>query len=290
MVLASVTGPTHIQYLPTIQERWNVSDLVCIGEARAAVRTGVTEFLDGHDRDQMSADVDLQTCFKGDDSNLGKVRVLDYNVFALKDIEGRGYDYAGPPTGFVHRGRNLLFLRRTNVLREFESSVLIYATAIPLADEPPVYPEIGSTQFTRVVVTRELEAALLQEDRDGAGNISDIEYLLDWLGAEDGIIELSEFSKSAPEIVQRDIAVALLSRKLQSYEPVVISLMLDSSAPCWKRENAALALGRNGTDAALAPLRQIAAQPATTQDLQILRHAATESLQSIEHRLNVSNH
>lgn len=290
LALASATGAINAQYLPTIQQRWDVSDLVCIGQATAPARTGFTEFIDGSDRDQMSADVDLQMCFKGDRPNPSRIRVFDYSVFALEDIEGKGgYAYAGPPTGFVRKGRNLLFLRKTNVPGEFETSVLIYATAIPLADEPPIYPAARSAQFTRVVVTRELEAALLQEDRNG-GNISDIGHLFDWLGAQDGIAELSRFSKSAPRTVQRNVAVALLSRGLQSYEPAVIALLLDSSAPGWKRENAALALGRSGTEAAVAPLRQIAIQPATTQELESLREVANESLHSLEHRLNISDH
>jgi hypothetical protein len=100
--------------------------------------------------------------------------------------------------------------------------------AIPLADQPPVYPAAGSAQFTRVVVTRELEAALLQED---SGDLRDISYLFDWLGVQDGIAELSRFSKSVPRAVRCDLAVALLSRELQSYQPEVISLLLDSSAP-----------------------------------------------------------
>lgn len=292
LTLAFTTGAVDAQYLPTIQRRWDVSDLVCIGEATTPARTGLTRFIDGGDRDQVSADVDLQICFKGDRPNPSKIRVFDYDVFAQKDLEGRsGYGYSGPPTGFARKGRNLLFLRSTNVSGEYETSVLIYATAIPLADQPPIYPAAGSAQFTRVVVTRELEAALLQEDRGrGDDNISDIDYLFDWLGVQDGIAELSRFSKSVPRAVRCDLAVALLSWELQSYEPDVISLLLDSSAPGWKRENAARALGRSGTDAALAPLRQISSQPATTDELESLWEVSKESLHSLEQRLSVSNH
>jgi hypothetical protein len=166
LTLAFATGAVDTQYLPTIQQRWDVSDLVYIGKATTPVRTDLTRFIDGSDRDQISTDVDLQMCFKGDRPNPSKIRAFDYDVFAQKDLEGgRGYGYSGPPTGFARKGRNLLFLRSTNVPGEYETSVLIYATAVPLADQPPIYPAAGSAQFTRVVVTRELEAALLQEDR-----------------------------------------------------------------------------------------------------------------------------
>jgi hypothetical protein len=317
LILVFATGAVDTRYLPTIQQRWDVSDLVCIGEATTPVRTGLTRFIDGSDRDQMSIDVDLQMCFKGDRPNPSKIRVFDYDVFAQKDLEGaRGYGYGGPPTGFARKGRNLLFLRSTNDPGEYETSVLIYATAIPLADQPPIYPAAGSAQFTRVVVTRELEAALLQEDSGESSNLRDISYLFDWLGvqdsgcdvypprtqgvdgladvlgiqASDGIAELSRFSKSSPPPVQRDIAVDLVSRGLKSYEREVISLLLDSSVPFWKRENAALALGRCGTDASVAALRTISMQPATTQESEELRGVAKESLESLEHRVSISNH
>ena len=254
LILVFATGAVDTGYLPTIQQRWDVSDLVCIGEATTPVRTGLTRFIDGSDRDQMSIDVDLQMCFKGDRPNPSKIRVFDYDVFAQKDLEGaRGYGYGGPPTGFARKGRNLLFLRSTNVPAEYETSVLIYATAIPLADQPPIYPAAGSAQFARVVVTRELEAALLQEDSGESSNLRDISYLFDWLGVQDGIAELSRFSKSSPPPVQGDIAVALVSRGQKSYEPEVISVLLDSSVPFWKRENAARALGRRGTDVRRGP-------------------------------------
>jgi hypothetical protein len=53
------------QYLASIQQRWDVSGLVCIGDASSPIRTGLTRTIDGSDRDQLSAEVGLETCFKG---------------------------------------------------------------------------------------------------------------------------------------------------------------------------------------------------------------------------------
>ena len=287
LALIFSTGGMDTQYyLPSIQQRWDVSDLVCIGNATTPVRTGRTEFIDGRDRDQLSADIDLQTCLKGDCPKPSRIRVFDYDVFAEKDLEGgSGYGYSGPPTGFVRKGRNLLFLRKTDDPGEYQTAVLIYATAIPLADEPPIYPAADSAGYVRAVVTRELEAALLQEDRgQGTDDLTDIGYLFDWLGGQRGIDELSSFAKSAPLPVQRDLALRLLSLEQKSWEPEVISLLLDSSAPAWKRENAARALGRSGTAAAVGPLRQVAMLSGTTQQAKSLQEVAQESLRSVEHR------
>src|SRR5260370_951760 len=48
-----------------LQFRWDYSDLVCTGVAAEPKRTGIVENLGGSDRDQLSARVELQTCFKG---------------------------------------------------------------------------------------------------------------------------------------------------------------------------------------------------------------------------------
>jgi hypothetical protein len=272
------------QYLPSIQQRWDASDLVCIGDASSPVRTGLTRTIDGSDRDQLSAEVELETCFKGDRPTASEIRVLGYDVVAMKDL-GQGYAYAGPPTGFVSKGRNLLFLRQTQNPDDFEVTVPIYETAIHLADARPDNNSGGGLLSARLVLTQELEAAVVQFDD---GDLRYIGYLLDLLGTPAAIAELSKFSRDLPLAVQRDVAVALLFHGQPDAEPVVISLLLDTSAPTWKRGNAAGALGEHGTEAALGPLQQIASQHAETDDLESLRLTAHSSLDRLEHRLQAA--
>ena len=267
------------QYLPSIQQRWDASDLVCTGEASAPVRTGLTRAIHGSDRDLLSAEVELETCFKGERPTASQIRVLGYDVVASKDVGG-GYAYSGPPIGFVSKGRNLLFLRRTQNPDEFEVTVPVYQTAIHLAD---ARPDMGSGEGRwRLVFTQELEAAIVQFDD---ADLSYIDYLFDLLGVQTGIAELSQFSRGAPPTVQRDISVALLFHGQADAEPVVISLLLDTSAAAWKRENAAGALGEHGSKAALGPLRQIASEPRPTDDLKPLQLTAHSSLDRLERRL-----
>jgi len=267
------------QYLRTIQQRWDASGLVCTGEASAPVRTGLTRTIDGSDRDQLSTEVELETCFKGDRPTASEIRVLGYDVVAMKDV-AQGYGYSGPPTGFVSKGRNLLFLRPAQNPDEFEVAVPIYQTAIHLSDSrPDIKPGEGTQRF---VLTQELEAALVQFDD---ADLSYTDYLFDLLGVQSGIVELSRFSRGVPLAVQSDISVALLFHGQVDAESVVITLLLDMSAVQWKRENAAGALGEHGTTAALGPLQQIASQPATTDDRKSLQLWAHSALDRIEHRL-----
>jgi hypothetical protein len=269
------------RYLATLQQRWDASDLVCIGSASAPIRTGFTRMIDGSDRDQLSTEVELETCFKGKRPATSAVRVLGYDVVASKDVSG-GYVFAGPPTGFVRKGRNLLFLRRTETPHELEVSVPIYETAIRLADNRPYYAVEASPVSERFALTQEFEAALVQFD---ASDISDIGRILDLLGIREGIAELSRFSQHVPLSIQRDIAVALLAHDQVDYEPLAISLLMDASALAWKRANAAGALGEHGTERALPYLRQVASEPATTDDLKSLNVWALSASQRLERRL-----
>jgi hypothetical protein len=275
-------GSQNSSYLRTIQARWDASDLVCIGKASAPVRTGVTQVIDGRDRDQLSTDVELERCLKGDVPRSSGIRVLGDYVASAKDSAG-GFAYSGPPVGFVREGRNLIFLRRTTVPDEFVVTVPIYQTAIPLSDVPPDYPPATSPGFTATIVIRELESAMLQ-----LGELSDLEYidyLLDYMGTPDGIAELSRLSDTVPLAIQQDIAVTLLDHDQSQNESTVISLLLDPSALAWKRENAALALGRHGTHAALDPLLRVVLEPAGTEQLKMLHNAAESSLDSLKHRV-----
>jgi len=295
-----------VSSLPTIQARWDASDLVCIGEADSPQRTGRAEFIDGANRDQLSANVALERCFKGEKPDSPDVRVLGNYVAAAKPGD-RGvisFAYSGPPLGFVHNGRNLLFLLRTSVPDEFAVTVPIYETAIPLADVPPTYPSPTSAMFVKVVLTRELESAILQSeeagrdlDSKGFTNplLSDyryIDYLFDYLGHVDGAVEMSRFLETVPIAIQRDIAIKLIDIEdkpagfdQSGYESLVIALALDESAPPWKRGNAALALGRHGSQAALAPLLQLASEPARTEELKMLHNEAVSSLSSLKARV-----
>jgi hypothetical protein len=281
LALSSATYTAEAQYLPSIWQRWDASDSVCTGLASAPVRTGITRTIDGSDRDQLSSEVKFETCFKGKPPVSSPVRVIGYSVMASKDVHG-GYIYSGPPPGFVCKGRNLLFLRQTVNPGEFEIAVPIYETAIRLADSRPYYPNDMSATSVRFALTREFEAALAQFDGD---DVSDINRIFDLLGNAEGIAELSGFSKTVPLPIQRDIAVVLLAHDQVDYEPLAISLLIDASALAWKRANAAGALGEHGTERALPYLRQVASQPATTDDLKSLHVWALSASQRLERRL-----
>ena len=116
------------------------------------------------------------------------------------------------------------------------------------------------------------------------------------MGTPDGITELSIFSEIAPVAIQRDIAVKLLDSDVKllgldqsKHESSVISLLLDETAPAWKRGNAAVVLGRRGSQSALEPLRKIVLESARTEQLQMLHNEAASSLESLEHRLESPN-
>jgi hypothetical protein len=284
LLLLAVPPTTHAaqvpRYLPSVWQRWEASDCVCTGVASAPVHTGNTRTIDGRDRDQLSSEVEVETCFKGK-YHISSVRVIGYSEVASKDTHA-GYIYSGPPTGFVSKGRNLLFLRGTANPGEFEVAVPVYETAIRLADSRPYYTNDTSATSVRFVLTREFEAALVQFD---GNDVSDIERILDLLGKAEGIAELARFSKTVALPIRRDIAVALVAHDQLDYEPLAISLLMDASTLAWKRENAASALGRHGTERALPYLRQVTSAPATTDDLKSLHVWALEACQHLERRL-----
>jgi hypothetical protein len=270
-----------LQYLQSVWQRWDASEWVCTGVASAPVRTGNARTIDGRDRDQLFSEVRLETCFKGERPGSSPVRVIGYSEVASKDIHG-GYVYAGPPVGFVRKGRNLLFLRRTPNPGEFEVAVPVYETAIRLADGRPYYTNDKSATSVRFALTQEFEAALVQFD---GSDVICIERIFDLLGKAEGIAELSRFSQTVPLPIQRDVAVALVAHDQLEYEPLAISLLMDTSSLAWKRENAASALGRHGTERALPYLRRVASAPATNDDLKSLRIWALDAGQRLECRL-----
>jgi HEAT repeat protein len=83
-------------------------------------------------------------------------------------------------------------------------------------------------------------------------DLSDIGRIIDFLGPEQAIAELKSFSTQVPAAVQREIAVALLRHGQLDSEGQAISPLMDRSAPTWKRQNAAFALGDHGTLRAVA--------------------------------------
>jgi hypothetical protein len=271
------------RYLQSIWQRWDASDLVCTGTASEPLRTGIVQLIDGNSRDQLSSEVKFETCFKGNPPPSSPIRVLGYSVYALKDVrDSVGVAYAGPPTGFLRKGRNLLFLRQTASASVLEVAVPIYETAIRLADTRPRYPSDLSSTFFREALTQEFESAIVQFD---ATDVSDIDRIFDLLGSARAVMELSTFSKTVALPIQRDIAVALLGHDQVKSEPLVISLLVDTSALPWKRANAASALGRHGTDRALPYLRQVASEPVTTEELKSLHVWVLEACQRLERRL-----
>lgn len=283
LALTSALYTEPARYLQSIWQRLNASDLVCTGAASEPVRTGTTRVIDGNTRDQLSTEVTIETCFKGKRPAASRIRVLGYSVYALKDArDSVGVAYAGPPTGFVRKGRNLLFLRQTASDDVLEVAVPIYETAIRLADIRPRYPSDNSSNFFREALTQEFEAAIVQFDPT---DVSDIQRVFDLLGDSQAAIELSTFSRTVALPIQRDIAVALVEHDQLESEPLVISLLLDTSALPWKRENAASALGRHGTERALPYLRQVESEPVTTDDLKSLHVWVLEARQRLERRL-----
>lgn len=271
------------RYLSTIQQRWDVSDLVCTAVVASPRRTGVIRRFDRRDRDQLSAEVTIERCFKGTKPQMPTVTLLGYSFYATRDVRSGAIAYSGAPVGFVSKGRNLVFLRRTDKPDQFDIAVPIYRTAIRLADRRPYYPNNISSAGVRFALIREFEAALVQFD---SMDIVYLEHIFDLLGTREAIVELRGFAPRAPVAIQRDIAVSLLSNGEMDSEPVVISLLQDASAPAWKRGNAAHALGEHGTKTALPYLRQVVAEPASTDDLRSLRLQALDGLQRLETRLS----
>jgi hypothetical protein len=270
-------------YLQSIWQRWDASDLVCTGITSEPLHTGISRTIDGSRRDELSSEVRFETCFKGKRPASSPVRVLGYSVYASKDVrDSVGIAYAGPPPGFVQKGRNLLFLRQSAAPGVLEVAVPIYETAIRLADTRPRYPVNTSPIFFREALTQEFEAAIVQFDTT---DISDIERVFDLLGNSQAVMELSTFSRTVALPIQRDIAVALVEHDQLESEPVAISLLIDTSALPWKRANAASALGRHGTERAIPYLRQVALEPVASDDLRSLRVWVLEACQRLERRL-----
>jgi hypothetical protein len=270
------SGPGDIQW------RWDYSDLVCTGTAEAPVRTGVVESLGGSDRDQLASWVTLETCFKGAFSGR-TIRVLGDSVFS-PGKDAMGYVYAGPPTGFLVKGRNLLFLRATQDIDIWRVTVPVYAICIPLADTTPPYSSSRSADSIRHALVAEFESAIDQgqvgfADRLHLSAPDDVArqylpYIWQVLGREQGMQEFKQLMAHSPESIRREVAMAMLREGNQEGEAETLALLEDKTAVSWKRENAALALANATSAQARQALERVANEPGSDE----LRHAAQESL------------
>ena len=267
-----------------LQFRWDYSDLVCTGVAAVPKRTGIVENLGGTDRDQLSARVELQTCFKGV-RPAGVVTVLGDSVVASKDAQG-GFVYAGPPTGFVVLGRNLLFLRATKTPHVWRVTVPVYATCLELTDVPPEYTVDGSEDSIRRALAAEIEAVIAQGHlrekpygfltRDHPEYVAAIyaPYILEVLGKPAALNELARIMASLPAASRRVIAMELLRNGDQRGVPEALALLQDESAVGWQRANAAGALEYAQASRVRLALESIANQASNDE----LHRAARETL------------
>jgi hypothetical protein len=268
-----------------IQLRWDYSDLVCTGSAEAPIRTGQIETLGGSDRDQLMSWVVLESCFKGTRPN-HQVQVLGDSVLAEKDMHG-GFVYAGPPTGFLARGRNLLFLRKTEQSHIWRVTVPVYAICIPLADEPPSYTLDGSNDSIRRALTAEMEAMIdhgelrpmpdtVSTEAREPGRIAAayLPYIFEILGRIQALREFAGLMQVSPFAVRREIAIQMLWAGDQRGAPDTLVLLEDTNVPNWQRANAARALVHATSPHARSILERIAHEQGNNE----LGRAAQESL------------
>ena len=90
LALSSVTLPSHaVEYLSSIQQRWDASDFVCIGHASAPAPTGQSKSIDGSERDELWAEFAIERCLKGK-MPTAETRVFGYDVVARKEIGAVG--------------------------------------------------------------------------------------------------------------------------------------------------------------------------------------------------------
>ncbi len=273
--------------LGDIQSRWDYSDLVCTGTAEAPVPTGVVESLGGSDRDQLASWVSLENCFKGG-IPAAAISVLGDRVFSQKETT-TGYVYAGPPTGFLVKGRNLLFLRATKGTDTWRVTVPVYAICIPLADSAPTYSSSRSAESIRHALVAEFESAIEQGKIGFADGLQlstpddvarqYLPYIWQVLGREQGMREFRQLMTHSLEIVRREIAMAMLREGNQEGEAETLALLEDKTAVAWKRENAALALWNATSTRATQALERVANEPGPDE----LRHAAQDSLSRMNH-------
>jgi hypothetical protein len=254
--------------------RWQYSELVCTGVANPPQRTGRVERIGDRDRDQLSARVNLQTCYKGTPPN-GPIVVLGDSLWAEKELIGVGIVGSGPPTGFLAGGRNLLFLRKTDSPAVWRVTVPVYQCAIPLAGTAPHYKLDGSENSLREALGAEFLAVIRQGYVGGDGlsfppSLKQPEssvvwiyspYLFDVYGFSEALDELAALLSDARPSIRRAVAVELLLHGDQRGVPETIALLQDKTAIDYGRSNAARALGSADSPQAEAALWLIAREP-----------------------------
>jgi HEAT repeat protein len=195
-----------------------------------------------------------------------------------------GYAYAGPPIGFVTKGRNLLFLRKTRDPKVWRVTIPVYATCIELADGAPDYELNGSAGSIRRALVKEFEAVIEQGRINTAGGTLFaspdkvaavyLPYIWEILGRVQGTQEFKLLMTRSSGSLRQEIAMALLRQGDQAGEPGAIARLQDSTAVVWKRTNAAYALRNATSSRACEALENILNKPAPPE----LRHVAEESV------------
>ncbi len=207
----------------------------------------------------------------------------------LQNDKMTGYASSGPPTGFLGKGRNLLFLRKTEDPGTWRVTVAVYAICIPLADSAPSYSSSRSAESIRNALAAEFESAIEQ----GRGGLADglqlatpddvarvyLPYIWQVLGREQGMGKFKQLMAHSPESVRREIAMALLREGNQEGEAETLALLEDKTAVSWKRENAAFALANATSTQARQALERVVSEPGPDE----LRNAAQESLSRMNH-------
>lgn len=259
---------------PTLPVRWEYSDLVCTGVAEPPQLTGKIENIEGRDRDQLSARVALETCFKGT-APARAIIVLGDSLWVEKEVIAAGGtlgSLASP--GFVAPGRNLLFLRRTSSPSIWRVTIPIYECAIPLADTAPPYQLDGSTNSIREALGAEIMAVIRQGYTRGGprsflpalnkpefvlnvyGN-----YVFEIYGERRALREFERLMNDPRMSLRRAAALVLLGHGDQTVLPEVIALLHDKSEEPGQRQNAAWALQYVNAPQADAALWLVAREP-----------------------------
>jgi len=276
-----------------LQMRWDYSDLVCTGLADQPQRTGKVGVLGGYDRDQLSANAFLQTCFKGN-APQRQIRVLGDSVFAQEEVQGRGMVYSGPSPGFVVQGRNLFFLRKTNSPAVWRVTLPAHECALPLADIPPDYRLDSSEASIRAALGAEIMAVI----RQGYVRAESYSYmtvlnqpeavvgtyaapLFDILGRTRALDALATLLNDPRLAMRRAVAVELMINGDQRGLAGTLAALRDKDAPDYVRTNAARALEYTDSPRAQAALEVLAREPIND----VLHHVARDI---VERRLRRS--
>jgi hypothetical protein len=279
-----------------LQMRWAYSELVCTGLAGAARPTGKVEVLGGYERQQLEADVTLQTCFKGTPPPSKKIKVLG-DSFTMGDPGHSGMVYAGPPTGFVSVGRNLLFLRKTESPSMWRVTIPVYECALPLADVPPDYVLDGTDSSVGEALGAEFMALIRQGQVRGephsampalnqpeavANNYGG--YVFEFYGQARALRAFERLLSDPRPSLRRAVAITLLGHGDQCGLAETMAAAQDASEENWQRGNAVRALEFATSASARGYVEFLAQEPGNSP----VHLVALETLQRIHRREQVS--